>query len=232
MEQKVQPFLLCTCKRGKGVKDISHICKQISHEDHNKLYLKSLQTWDKHKHDFGYNKVKHMDWVDLNNFGVSHFGLPPNLFPLSNIRFDTFHLRSAITRHLLISLRNFINSQTYDCQQNFESILLKCWSKYYVFIWSANKPLSSLKGKDILSFIRMIPQVVTFIQETFMNTSFLTNLCNGLSLWVDISFFLHKTLILESENQENCEQQLQYEKSIIEFKKMYNYFTTMVLSHF
>ena len=117
-----------------------------------------------------YTKKSHMDWVDEYNFGISHFGLDPNLFPLCSIRFDTFHLRSAITRQLLSSLRKFITAQTYECQKSFEDLLAKAWNSHFVFVWSANKPFTSLKGKQILAFIHLIPTVVIFINDMFVET--------------------------------------------------------------
>ena len=153
--------------------------------------------------------------------GISHFGLDPNCFPMSCIRFDTFHLHSSITRQLLSTLRTFIFAQTFECQREFENILLTAWNKYFVFIWSANKPFTSLKGKEILAFIKLLPTVVQFITSNFMETSFLVNLSSGLSLWEKISAFIHRTLIFGNDDTEDvmttkvhC-----YEQDMVQFKK-------------
>ena len=54
-----------------------------------------------------HSKKKHMDWVDENNFGISHFGLHPDLLRRDNMRFDVFHCRSSITRMMMGNLRKF-----------------------------------------------------------------------------------------------------------------------------
>lgn len=151
-----------------------------------------------------------MDWVDTQNYGVSHFGFDANLFPINGIRFDTFHLRLAITRHFLSSLHSFVTSQIFQCQKDFViNIIENIWSSYYIFVWKANKQLSTLKGKQILSFIKKIPDVISFLQCKFVETEFLNHLCGGLSLWVSICEFIHITKVDDTEK---------YEDGIITFK--------------
>lgn len=212
------PFLLCNCRRGDGVKNSQHVCSLRSHEEHIRLQERSLHRWDRKllmDANQNYNKNPHMDWVDEWNTGVSHFGLDANLFPLSHIRFDVFHLRSAITRHLLSTLRTFIFSQIFDLQKDFEKLLHTVWNTYYIVVWESNRPFSSLKGKEILAFINLIPDIVSFIEERFVDNSFLMNLCGGLSLWKNISEFLHVTTVDDNTKYEN--QIVQYKIELSNF---------------
>ena len=62
-------------------------------------------------------------------------------------------------------------------------ILSDAWTPHSIFIWSSYKPLTSMKGKYILSFIKLIPKVVSFIKTQFMDTCVLENLTPGLCLW-------------------------------------------------
>ena len=50
-----------------------------------------------------------MDWVDTSDFGIPHFGIDPNLLCRDTIRFDTFHMKCAVTRALMTYLRSFLN---------------------------------------------------------------------------------------------------------------------------
>ena len=111
-------------------------------------------------------------------------------------------------------------AQTFECQQDFENLLSTVWNKYFVFVWSANKPFTSLKGKQILAFIKLIPEVIAFIESKFMETEFLSNLSSGLYLWENISCFIHKSLIWNKMDTEEVfrEKKMQYEDDIVEFK--------------
>lgn len=191
----------------------------MSSDDHIKLQARSIKKW-KHKIiQYGchnYSKKTHMDWVDTSNDGVSHFGLEANLFPLENIsRFDTFHLRSAITCQFISSLRTFMFLQIFECQKEFEALISTIWNSYYVFMWKDNKPFSSLRGTHILSFINLIPDVVKFLQCKFVETKVLKNLCGGLDLWMEICHFIHRTKIEDAEA---------YEDDILEFKRQLKMF--------
>ena len=54
------------------------------------IWLVQKKTRKKDKKDNNYTTKDHGDWVDEENFGISHFGLSPSIFPRENIRFDVF----------------------------------------------------------------------------------------------------------------------------------------------
>ena len=209
--RKHHPFLLCSCSRGEGVKNSDHICRMISHSEHQRLYDRSVTQWIRKRDKSGdiYDKKAHLDWIDIHNTGISHFGIEPRLLPLTSIRFDVFHLRSAITRNLLSRLREFIYSQDFDLMKGLEEILSTTWNSYFILVWNSNRKLTSLRGKEIVGFIQIIPKIVGFIKEKFVISPYLHNLCEGLSLWEEISSFIHRTVI--SNNSE-------YEQNISVFK--------------
>ena len=149
-----------------------------------------------------------MDWIEKSNKGITHFGLDPHFLPLSSIRFDVFHLWSSITRHLLSRLRAFIFSQEFECKEALENILATEFNGYFILVWNTNCPLSSLRGKQILGFIMLIPKVVGFIEGKFMMTTYLRHLCAGFTLWKEISGFIHQMEIVDEKD---------YEKQIILF---------------
>ena len=80
--RKHNPFLLCECSRGEGVKNNrTHVCTMLSHERQIQLYDKSLKRWDLKRRQVrrsngkmkSYSYKDHMDWIDINNAGCSHF---------------------------------------------------------------------------------------------------------------------------------------------------------------
>ena len=102
--RKFHPYLLCQCGKGTGVTNHrEHQCIKIPHAETVALYNRSKLRWDLKTRREGdkYTVKLHMDWIDKNTKGVSHFGLHPNLLPRENIRFDTFHMKCAVTQKLM-----------------------------------------------------------------------------------------------------------------------------------
>ena len=62
--------------------------------------------------DLLYNHKHHIDWVDENNEGVSHFRINPSLMTRDGIGLDTFHMKCFVIRKMIIYLRNFIFQMT------------------------------------------------------------------------------------------------------------------------
>ena len=103
-----------------------------------------------------YEYFDHMDWVDVNTEGISHFGWGPEYIPRDSIRYDVFHLRCACTRRLMAYLRKFMSKQSTDIMKEFSDLLLQFWSDYNVLVWNLNKPFTSFIGSELLQFIRSI----------------------------------------------------------------------------
>ena len=161
--RKHYPFLLCKCQRGQGVKDKEHKCTFTSHEETVRLYDRSLKRWKRQKGipNVGekYSVTKHMDWVDEKNFGISHFGVHPNILRRDSLRFDVFHLRCAITRRMMSNLQGFILGTTPELIEKFNTIISGIWSTYNVLLFNMNKSFQSFKGDELLDFIRNTKQI-------------------------------------------------------------------------
>ena len=109
--RKHKPFILCGCRRGEGVTNETHDCKIISDDKQAFYWEKSERRWNRQRKinaAKNYSRGVHRNWADEFNEGITHFGLHYSLLPTSNIRFDVFHLRCAITRRLMSYLRFFI----------------------------------------------------------------------------------------------------------------------------
>lgn len=130
-----------------------HVCEQLTHEEQIKYYERSQRRWVKKRESpdgMSYTTSNHRDWVDEFNFGVSHLGMHPNKLPRDDIRFDIFHLRSAITKRLMTYVRKFILSQTCQVMKTFESqVLTKIWKSYHILVWTLNKQFNSFTGEEV-----------------------------------------------------------------------------------
>ena len=160
-------------------------------------YKRSSQRWSKKlkklKAGEIYTVKDHMDWCADNNFGVSHFGLKPEDFPRSNIRFDVFHMWSSITKTLMSRLRLFIRDQMPDLMERFSTVLKTFWGNCNVQVWENNKDFSNFKGDEIKSFVDNIEHINVFLDKAFETTNHLKNVMACLKLWQDINKFLSIT---------------------------------------
>ena len=205
--RKEHPFLLCECGRGEGViNNDHHQCKIISNDEQIKLYENSARKCERYKSKATskgkeYTKKDHMDWVDSKNKGVSHFGIHPSLLPRDGLRFDTFHLKCAITRRLMKFLRNFILNQSPSVIQRFNAVLKSFWNDYHIFIWKNRKNFSSFLGNELALFTGNVSKITAFMKETIVPSSQVSDIVTGLSLWVSIFKFLGYTHISMSESQ-------------------------------
>ena len=198
--RKHHPFLLCACQRGAGVKDKNHRCEIISDKDQNHWFQRSSRRWNLKQGRVGEGKYmvkNHMDWVDINNKGISHFGFNPSLLPRSSLRFDVFHLRGGVSRRLMTNLRNFLMGSMMEVElaEKFSDVLSKFWSDYNVLLWNLNKSFQRLVGSEILCFIRNTKLITSFLKKEFQASEVLNDLCNGLHLWEKITPFLVITKI-------------------------------------
>ena len=193
------PFLLCKCLRGQGFSDENHECKIISHDNQINHWNRSKKRWERNaskeqvsSKKGSHSKKKHMDWIDENNFGISHFGLHPAFLRRDNMRFDVFHCRCSITRRRMSNLRKFILKQSTEMMKKFSDLLLEFWTDCHVLCWNLEKAFTSFNGKELLIFIQSTQKIVDFLKENFQNTKTLSDLCEGLLLWEKIH--LHHSL--------------------------------------
>eukprot|EP00551_Chaetoceros_affinis_P016131 CAMPEP_0203712330 /NCGR_PEP_ID=MMETSP0091-20130426/69973_1 /ASSEMBLY_ACC=CAM_ASM_001089 /TAXON_ID=426623 /ORGANISM="Chaetoceros affinis, Strain CCMP159" /LENGTH=776 /DNA_ID=CAMNT_0050590301 /DNA_START=350 /DNA_END=2681 /DNA_ORIENTATION=- len=207
--RKYKPFLLCNCLRGEGVTgNEEHRCVKISHENQIVSYQRSRRRWDlKTRRDQSYTLKKHMDWIDQNNNGISHFGLHPDLLPRDGIRFDTFHMKCALTRKLIGYLRKILLNQSTDINDNFCSeVLRKFWNDYHLYVWRNKKNFSSFVGNEIAIFVANIGLIQDFFQENLVQTNEIKDFMKALGLWRKIFKFLSITYIERNTYLNKMEQ--------------------------
>ena len=201
------PFLLCKCSKGQGVStNRNHVCTKISHEEQISLYDCSKQRWDgKRRRDPKYTLKKHLDWIDSSNHGVSHFGLHPDLLPRDGIRFDTFHMKCAITRKLMGYLRKFLLNQSTDVIDDFLKVVLKkFWKDFHLFVWKNKKDFSSFVGNELALFVGNTKRVVQFLSDKFEDDNEQVNhIKKGLKLWLKVLKFLGITYIQNCDEYKN-----------------------------
>ena len=110
---------------------------------------------------------KHKEWCDISNKGVTNFGVPPNIFRRSTIRFDGFHMNKANGALLLEGVRLLMNKYTYKLLPDFVSYIrneLK-WCRFAVERFENNKRPSAYQGKMILQFTMDSQKIVNWIEK-------------------------------------------------------------------
>ena len=187
-----QPFLLCGCRRGEGVKNPDHQCKLFSNDDQIKYYERSKKRYANKKKRLAmnetYGKAEHMDWIDRNNHGISHFGIHPKLLPRDELLFDTMHCRMSITRRLLNYTRDFLNRAMLNTavQKQFCDVLSQFWSDHNCLSWILGGSFQRLVGTELFCFVANVDKVTDFMKIHIMHSDILQDLCNALLLWKDI----------------------------------------------
>ena len=130
-----------------------------------------------------YNDSKHREWCDEHNIGITHFGVNPDKLQIELLRYDEFHLRSAMTRKLLSYFRDVIDVYDYETLQNFFSYFDNLWGKYFSSQSILNKPLTRLQGKHCVSFIMDIDNFIEMITTSLQPFPELSAYIQALKLW-------------------------------------------------
>ena len=205
--RKKNPFLLCKCNRGEGVRNnANHVCTWLTHDEQIESYERSKRRWNRKRSQpiprkgKEYKVKDHMNWADDSNLGVSHFGIHPDLLPRDGIRFDTFHMKCAITRKLMGYIRRFMLNQATDVLESFiTDVLGKFWNDFHLYVWKNKKNFSSFQGNELALFIVHTNDIVAYLKDSFDETEELQHMIEGFTLWVDIFKFLGTTYIEDSE---------------------------------
>jgi hypothetical protein len=199
--RKNHPFLMCGCNRTGGLngdeEDNQHSCHMYSDDEYLSFFERSKKRWSSKRSRAGpteYSITNHKDWCDQNNSGVTHFGVCPTCLPLSTIRFDTFHMKCAITRRMMNCLRTFIQKQSSQVMKAFtDEVLRKIWKNFHIYCWNNSLNFSKFQGSELRAFVEGQKWVLAFLKENFEETSELTSLYKGLSLLGDLFKFLGLT---------------------------------------
>ena len=118
-----------------------------------------------------YSKKDHMDWVDQSNLGVSHFGIHPESLRPDLLRFDTFHMKCAITRNLINYTRMFINQvSSFEKRREFYNVLSRFWNTYHIHVWNSKCNFSSFKGNELALFVANTEYLCEFLERGLSET--------------------------------------------------------------
>ena len=207
------PFLLCKCTRNAGLNEIegdTHHCIMINDDEYTNLFHRSKRRFDSKK----YNEAKHRDWCDLNNAGITHFGVNPTLFNVSTIRFDTFHCMCAVTRTIMNFTRNFILKQRLECREEFtQNVLSEFLSPYHIYCWNNKCNFSAFKGNDLKEFILNSHKISTFVEKKFVKTTENESLVGTLRVLQSIFSFVRISKITNEKEYVDVKMK-QFEKDV------------------
>ena len=216
------PFLKCYCERGDAFVE-GHICKLISDEDYKKYWLTSRDKYrereQNHDKDIETHYKDHIKWCARNNYGISHFGVSPDVMPLSSLLFDVFHQKCSICRSVISFTRDYVLSFSQGVIELFTTqVLKKIWGDYQCYLFNNNKDFNSLIGKELFWFVSQSHLVTDFLENKIGPSITRDNLIATWNVIPDIFEFLSYTVIPDEWN---------YSVLIEKFKKdvkdFYNY---------
>ena len=198
--RKHHPFLLCKCGRGEGVQKENHVCTIIKNEQQKKYYKRSKKKWKKDMNENIYDVGEHLKWCDQYNYGISHFGIDPDLLNRDMIRMDTFHLKCAITRGMMAFLRLYLDANLpIEVKYQFFGELKNFWNSYHIHVWDSKRNFSSFKGNELALYVANSEAISTFIKSTISETDLQKDVVESLGLWHKIFGFLGITYIKDDE---------------------------------
>ena len=210
--RKHHPFLLCSCQRNIGVlNNEDHICKFTTDEEYKNAWERSLRRWEAKRTRLlpkeRYDESHHRDWCDLSNKGVTHFGVHPDILPISSIRFDIFHLSCAITRRIMTFTRNLMLRQSSQTRKEFSnSVLLQFLSEFHVYCWNNKLGFSKFQGRELSLFIANLTKVKEFINDKLVLTHEIEKFLLGITLLTPIFKFMSITYVTCNESHKDSLQ--------------------------
>ena len=215
---------MCKCKRGEGVKKEGHECKMWNNTEVKDYWHRSERYWEEKVAKVrngslkkGYTASDHMDWADKHNYGITHFGIHPDLLNRENIRYDTFHLKCAITRALMSYVRSFTqNYMSVETNMQFMKELGEFWNEYHTTVWDTNRSFASFKGNELALFVANTGAIVDFLKRKVSRTQLRENLTESLELWTRMFKVLGITWI--ADGSEYLKEVDRYEKNV---KRLY-----------
>ena len=192
------PNLLCYCSKGEGLA-ANHSCEFMSHDDHKFFHATSRLKWDA-LDATSRDALKHRDWADQENWGVTHFGLEPDVIPLDTIRFDTFHMTCAILRKVMGAVRELVNSFSTELRTEFtDEVLRMFWRDFHLGCWNCGFSFNKLQGNELFLFLEHIELVTVFLRRKMGESDRVQQLSDALDLLPKIVKFINTSYIDDSD---------------------------------
>ena len=197
--RKYRPFCACECERGEAFR--TKECKRITNEKYREYKRKSEQRWAmrdiirRTRRSNEYTEADHRDWVDQFNFGVSHFGVPPDNWDISSLVYDVFHGRGNYVKLQLRYARRLLEGN-FDAVDKFSSFLLrlKGFQSFHVTPWLNNESNSRLKGEHTKTFTKNTHRACSLL-KSLLRSEKCDVFCDALYTFEKVSCFLSFTLI-------------------------------------
>ena len=217
--RKFHPFLLCKCKRGDHIFDESHECQMLNDQQYKDNWNTSKQKWEwmmEQQNSVRWDVQKHKEWCDEKTFGITHFGMDPEFFPIGSIRFDAFHMACAVIRRVMHTLRLFILKQSSNCIKSFTDDVLKSFlNEYHIYCWNNKLKLSSFQGNDLFNFVEQEAVIRTFLSSNLAATQECKSIGKSIQILRKILKFLTMTYIKDA--QLYISEMEQFENNLKEF---------------
>ena len=83
-------------------------------------------------------------WADDKNYSIMCFRCAN--INIEDLYFDTLYLHLSISRQIILFLREFMNTKSYELQQHLIKLLKYYWRNYYVDSFENKNNLNVLKG--------------------------------------------------------------------------------------
>ena len=129
-----------------------------------------------------------------------------------------FHLKCAITRRLMVNLRQFILSQSTKLIDDFVGqILSKFWNDFHLYVWKNKKGFSSFVGNELALFVGNIPIITQFLMERLVQNMKVLSIIQGLNKWAEIFKFLAITHLGTMTENEYLIEMTKFKANLVEF---------------
>jgi len=216
---------LCKCNKGEALEDkgvdannkpIEHVCEVITDKEQQVCYEKSrdyaarVEKLHPTQSDI-WKKDKVKTWSMKNNYGITHYGVEPHLFPLSKTVPDGLHQRCSVAKTLMANLRTCIGKEDQETIDLFESHLLKSpgnpdgfFKLSHLVVWSLNKKFDCFTGAELGLFSENAAALADWMEKSDNISSDesleFTSLCTALRCWTRINAFLTIAVVQPSDN--------------------------------
>ena len=110
--------------------------------------------------------------------------------------------------------------------ENLCLVLREKWSIYNCQVYGSKQPLSIYTGDEIWNFVEMIPDIIAFINDEFVESENNTCIMKSLNLWKQIATFLKKTTIYNKTDPQHIKDMKinSYKNDMLKYKKLVKQF--------
>ena len=176
--------MYCKCNKREGVTDPNHQCELLSDLEHKECYSKAQDKFEELTENAKLlpsvddaQILKTMNnWAGNHNFGITGFGIHPDILPISMVRPDVMHLTMAVTKSLLKYMHNLMHYRSKKFAQEVENIFFEFLEDEQILIWKLDKSIDTYDGTELRKFTKNFGFLSEEIQKRKL-------MCGGSSEW-------------------------------------------------